>query len=161
MFGIGFPELLLILALALIVVGPDKLPDLARSIAKTLVDLKKTAEGLKDSMNTDDNPLNDIKPTLEDAAKNFKESLLENDSASWKVPDDLEELNRANKVTEEYSITTRDEASSPPEEAPEDGKDAAAPEQPSHSSGAAGQAAEPAAGEASEKKDEKPEGDRK
>ncbi len=157
MFGIGFPELLLILALALIVVGPDKLPDLARSIAKTLVDLKKTAEGLKDSMNTDDNPLNDIKPTLEDAARNFKESLLENDSASWKVPDDLEELNRANRVTEEYSINTRDEASSPPEEVPEDGSDAQAPEPPRNSSGAA----EPSAGEASEKKDEKPEGDKK
>ncbi|NOR26074.1 MAG: preprotein translocase subunit TatB, partial [Desulforhopalus sp.] len=27
MFGIGLPEMILILALALIVVGPDKLPD--------------------------------------------------------------------------------------------------------------------------------------
>ena len=29
MFGIGVPELLLLMALALIVIGPKKLPDLA------------------------------------------------------------------------------------------------------------------------------------
>ena len=74
MFGIGFPELILIMALALIVVGPDKLPELARSLAKMVVDLKKTAEGLKESIDIEDNPLAEIKPKLEDAAKNFKES---------------------------------------------------------------------------------------
>jgi len=35
MFGIGMPELLLILALALIVLGPKKLPELANARAKT------------------------------------------------------------------------------------------------------------------------------
>ncbi|MCW5206289.1 twin-arginine translocase TatA/TatE family subunit, partial [Desulfobulbus sp. F5] len=30
MFGIGFPEMIIILIVALVVVGPDKLPDLAR-----------------------------------------------------------------------------------------------------------------------------------
>ena len=47
MFGIGLPEMILIMALALIVVGPDKLPDLARSLAKTIMELKKT-DGLVD-----------------------------------------------------------------------------------------------------------------
>lgn len=50
MFGIGLPELILILALALIVVGPEKLPDLAKSLAKQLLELKKTANALKDSL---------------------------------------------------------------------------------------------------------------
>lgn len=50
MFGIGLPELILIMALALIVVGPDKLPDLAKSIAKQILELKKTANSLKDSL---------------------------------------------------------------------------------------------------------------
>ncbi len=84
MFGIGFPEMILILALALIVVGPDKLPDLARSIAKTIMDLKKTAEGLKDNLNIEDNPLNEIRPELENAAKNFKETIIDSESYSWK-----------------------------------------------------------------------------
>lgn len=77
MFGIGLPEMILILALALIVVGPDKLPDLARSLAKGLMELKKTAEGLKQTITDEENPLDEIKPDLEEAAKALKRNLLE------------------------------------------------------------------------------------
>jgi sec-independent protein translocase protein TatB len=49
MFGIGLPELILIMAVALIVVGPDKLPDLAKSLGKGIVELKKAASSLKES----------------------------------------------------------------------------------------------------------------
>ena len=54
MFGIGLPELILIMAVALIVVGPDKLPELAKSIGKGIVELKKAASSLKESLNEDD-----------------------------------------------------------------------------------------------------------
>ncbi|WP_163336819.1 twin-arginine translocase TatA/TatE family subunit [Desulfopila sp. IMCC35008] len=77
MFGIGLPEMILILALALIFVGPDKLPELARSIAKGVMELKKTAEGLKDQLKEEGNPLDDIKPDLENAAKAFQSHLLD------------------------------------------------------------------------------------
>ena len=50
MFGIGLPELILILGVALIVVGPEKLPEMAKSMAKVVLDLKKTASSLKDSL---------------------------------------------------------------------------------------------------------------
>jgi sec-independent protein translocase protein TatB len=50
MFGIGLPEFILIMALALIIVGPEKLPDLAKTLAKQLMELKKTANDLKDSL---------------------------------------------------------------------------------------------------------------
>jgi len=50
MFGIGLPELILILGVALIVVGPEKLPEMAKSMARVVLDLKKTAAGLKDSL---------------------------------------------------------------------------------------------------------------
>jgi sec-independent protein translocase protein TatB len=49
MLGIGLPELILILALALIVVGPDKLPEMAKTMAKHLLELKKTANALKEN----------------------------------------------------------------------------------------------------------------
>lgn len=77
MFGIGLPEMILILALALIVVGPDKLPDLARSVAKGIMELKKAAEGLKESFTEEGNPLDEIRPDLEEAAQSLKNNLLD------------------------------------------------------------------------------------
>ena len=34
MFGLGMPEIFLILAIALIVIGPKKLPDLAKTLGR-------------------------------------------------------------------------------------------------------------------------------
>ena len=53
MFGIGLPELILIMAVALIVVGPEKLPELARGLAKQIIELKKAANVLKETLNED------------------------------------------------------------------------------------------------------------
>lgn len=44
--NIGITELIVILLLALLVVGPDRLPELARSLAKTLRDLRKAYDNL-------------------------------------------------------------------------------------------------------------------
>jgi len=54
MFGIGLPELIVIMAVALIVVGPEKLPDLARGLAKQFFELKKAANVLKDSLSEEE-----------------------------------------------------------------------------------------------------------
>ncbi len=87
MFGIGLPELILILALALIVVGPDKLPDLARSLAKGILELKKTASTLKESLTEDGNPLADIKPELEKAVKSLTDDITDEDDKKWTESD--------------------------------------------------------------------------
>jgi sec-independent protein translocase protein TatB len=76
MFGIGLPEMILILALALIVVGPDKLPELARSVAKGVLELKKTVSALKEDL-AEDNPFDSVRPELEEAADSIKKQLGE------------------------------------------------------------------------------------
>ncbi len=51
MFGIGFPELLLIMALALIVIGPKRLPDIARALGRGFTEFKRATDELKHSFN--------------------------------------------------------------------------------------------------------------
>ena len=50
MFGIGMPELLLILALALIVLGPKRLPEIARALGKGMSEFRRATDELKEEM---------------------------------------------------------------------------------------------------------------
>lgn len=50
MFGLGMLEILMILAIALIVVGPKKLPELAKTLGKAMGEFKRSAQELKRTM---------------------------------------------------------------------------------------------------------------
>jgi Tat protein translocase TatB subunit len=50
MFNIGIPELVLIFIVALIVVGPKKLPEIGRSIGKAIAAFKKTSLDIKQAL---------------------------------------------------------------------------------------------------------------
>ena len=54
MFGIGTGELLLLLVIAILVLGPERMPKLARDIGKTVGDLRRTSDELRQEfMNAD------------------------------------------------------------------------------------------------------------
>ncbi|GBD27122.1 Sec-independent protein translocase protein TatAd [bacterium HR30] len=50
MFGIGTPELLVILLVALIVLGPQRLPEIARALGKGLAELRKATSGISNEL---------------------------------------------------------------------------------------------------------------
>jgi TatA/E family protein of Tat protein translocase len=74
MFGIGMPELLLILAIALIVIGPKKLPDLAKSLGRAMREFKRATSDFKDSLELDGD-FKDVKSTFDDLKGNIKDPL--------------------------------------------------------------------------------------
>jgi sec-independent protein translocase protein TatB len=47
MFGLGFGEIVIILVLALVLLGPQKLPEVAKQLGKGLRDFKKASDDLK------------------------------------------------------------------------------------------------------------------
>jgi TatA/E family protein of Tat protein translocase len=49
MFGIGLPELVLILVVALLVFGPNKLPEIARSLGRGLAEFRRASNELRQS----------------------------------------------------------------------------------------------------------------
>jgi TatA/E family protein of Tat protein translocase len=86
MFGIGMPEMILILAVALIVIGPKKLPDLAKSLGKAMGEFKKATSDLKESMQID-TELKEVKTAFNDIGRDDLKETKGSTSGTDETPE--------------------------------------------------------------------------
>jgi Tat protein translocase TatB subunit len=92
MFGIGLPEIIVILIVALLVVGPSKLPELAKSLGKALNEFRRMADEVKETLEEEvmkeDSPKSP-EPTGEAKEEDAKgETTKKDDAASGSGHDD-------------------------------------------------------------------------
>jgi len=90
MFGIGTTELLVIMAIALIILGPKKLPELARSLGRTLGELRKTTDDLKASIDEEIEPIKRELPDRRHLEEAIKDHLLHEENPEDQHPEKLE-----------------------------------------------------------------------
>jgi sec-independent protein translocase protein TatB len=110
MFGIGFTELLLISVIAILFLGPDKLPDAMVQIAKFIKSVKKTVDEAKSSLE-EEMKIADLK----DEALKYKTQLdnATNELKSFKNIDfdDMDDITYDDEVsTEEPQVKTKKES---------------------------------------------------
>lgn len=105
MFGIGMPEMLLILAVALIVIGPKKLPDLAKSLGRAFAEFRRATSEIKESLEIDDADLKDIKTTFDDMRDELKEAV--------DIKIDMEPKGQSDSIADEKENDTRSDNRKP------------------------------------------------
>ena len=106
MFDIGFPELLLISVVALVVIGPEKLPETVRTVALWIGRLKRSlsnirleleneigADEIRQQLHNENimKELSDTKSELEDIIQNADNSISDAKNSLKAIPSQLED----------------------------------------------------------------------
>jgi len=122
MFGIGFPELIIIMVVALIIIGPSKLPDLARALGKGMAEFRKATQDIKESLDLDQE-FEEAKEELADAIGDINRPLDVEDMEKEMTPkyqDYDEVLESYMKGAEAMPEEAEAEGKTPEEPAPEE-----------------------------------------
>ncbi|MBI3398438.1 MAG: twin-arginine translocase TatA/TatE family subunit [Deltaproteobacteria bacterium] len=94
MFGIGLPEIIVILIIALIVLGPDKLPGIAKALGKAFAEIKKATEEIKESVK--DASLDKIADQSTEPAKETKTAApaIKTEKPQTNLPEEIDKDKR-------------------------------------------------------------------
>lgn len=79
MFDIGFQELIIIFIVALLVVGPKKLPEVGRSLGRGIAELKRAMQGLKDSIEEEEEKIKKDIPDIRESLAPPSEGSADSD----------------------------------------------------------------------------------
>jgi Tat protein translocase TatB subunit len=90
MFGIGMQELLVIFVIALLVLGPKRLPEIARALGKGVREFRKATSEIKESVD------------LEGHLREIEEEIISEDLSSEKKEEQKEKIEE--KKTEEKRV---------------------------------------------------------
>ncbi len=114
MFGIGMSEMLLILVIGLVVIGPKQLPEVARSLGKMFAQFKRTTNDLRDQVDrevkqfTEMEEVKEFKRSMEDEmttmkteAEDFLQKTKDEGERIAKIEDDAVQASPAIAVTGE------------------------------------------------------------
>lgn len=106
MFNIGLPELILIIIIALVVVGPDRIPEVAKTLGRTIASLKNALDEVKGSIEKEvysevEKPLKDIDSEIRnEVEKAYKEAnKIQEDIKKTALTDNQSQENKS-----DYSI---------------------------------------------------------
>jgi Tat protein translocase TatB subunit len=106
MFGIGMPELIVIFVIALIFIGPKKLPDLARALGRGMAEFRKATSDIKANLNIEDDLREmekDIADSVSGMIENASEQSDKTEAEVEKAPDD-QEKDELNSISENKDI---------------------------------------------------------
>src|SRR5690606_29975848 len=116
MFDVGFSELMLIGVVALIVIGPERLPKVARTIGHLVGRAQRYVSDVKTDIQRemDLGDLNDLKNQMQDAAQSVKSSMQDATDSLRKPLDEAQQaLNEASASVDALVHTAKAEAGPP------------------------------------------------
>lgn len=102
MFGIGIQELAIIFVVALLIFGPKRLPEFARSLGKGLAEFRRASSDLRQSFSLDDPPPPSAPPAAETEDPRISEAEPPRpaQAVDARMPDEPSETQAAKKPGE-------------------------------------------------------------